>query len=178
MIAPLNSVSGCALRLLPPAIGAELAISLLVSSVKALAVRGIAVSKTAVTIRAERIAVAGVILPFLEPVAEAPLLFGRIVSAVTTRTAPVAAGTAPPVRKVSAITVTITPLPLYLARALYCASTFNCAGTLYSTGAFYLPTTIPITISAPIPIAASAIIAAVISVPLPAVVTPLSLDCG
>ena len=61
-----SSVSGWSLlRLLPSAIGGVLAISLLVSSVEAFAVRRIAVSKTAVTIRAERIAVARVIPPFL-----------------------------------------------------------------------------------------------------------------
>jgi hypothetical protein len=103
--------------------------------------------------RIERIAVLGIIQPFLQSVTIATLYLARVVSSV----AVIAAGIAI-VRIVSTIIVPIVAISLSLPFP----------GACYGAGSLRLPTAIPI--------AVPVIVAAVISIPIPALVTSLGLS--
>jgi hypothetical protein len=161
-IAPLIISPDFVPRLLLSARVGVLAVSLLVSPAEALAVGRVAISKAAMTTRVERIAVAGVILPFLQPITVASLLLSRVISPVATVAARIAI-----VGIVSASPVSVgVSFSLSLTGAFYCASPFYCAG------AFYFLTATPITV----PVIVTSV-AAVISIPIPTMVPALSLNC-
>lgn len=163
-IALLITVVGFAPGLLPPAIAGILAIPLLVPPVEAVAVGGIAVSETAMPARVERIIIAGIIRPFLEPVAKASLLFGGVIPAG------IAVAAIAPVGKVPAISVLIVSVPVPLARAFYRAGTLDRARSLDGACALYRPATIPLTVTIAVPISVPVSIASVVPTPVPAAI--------